>query len=84
MDFTSLLIGIIFGGIIGAVIIYFVVKYSHIPRQTFDDLNHHFIRATADLENADLKNNETIEVIAGLNSELKDSLIERQKLNELQ
>ena len=84
MDFTSLLIGIIFGGIIGAVIIYFVVKSSHIPRQTFDDLNHHFIRATADLENADLKNNETIEVIAGLNSELKDSLIERQKLNELQ
>lgn len=80
MDFTSLLLGFLFGGIIGAVILYFIVKSSHIPRQTFDDLNQHFIRSTADLENAYFKVEETAVMNARLNSELKNLQNEKQDL----
>ena len=84
MDFTSLLLGFIFGGIIGAVILYFIVKSSHIPRHTFDHLNQGFIRSTADLENAHLKVKETAAVNAELNSEIKNLQTEKQNLIAIQ
>ena len=84
MDFTSLLIGLLFGGIIGAVILYFIVKSSHIPRASFDDLNQKFIRANADLENSQFKNEEFFVQNSDLKSEIKFLQNEKQQLNILQ
>ena len=84
MDFTSLLIGFLFGGIIGAVILYFIVKSSHLPRKRFDDLNQNFIRTTADLENSQLKNEEFFVQNSDLKSEIKFLQNEKQQLNNLQ
>ena len=84
MDFTSLLIGLLFGGIIGAVILYFIVKSSHIPRKTFDDLNQNFIRTNADLENSQFKNEEFFVQNSDLKSEIKFLQNEKQQLNILQ
>ena len=84
MDFTSLLIGLLFGGMIGAVILYFIVKSSHIPRKTFDDLNQNFIRTNADLENSKFKNEEFFVQNSHLKSEIKFLQNEKQQLNILQ
>lgn len=84
MDFTSLLIGLLFGGMIGAVILYFIVKSSHIPRKTFDDLNQNFIRTNADLENSKFKNEEFFVQNSDLKSEIKFLQNEKQQLNILQ
>ena len=79
MDFTSLLVGLLFGGIIGAVIVYFIIKSSHIPRPLFDDLNQDTIRKTVDLENSILKNEE----ISALNADLKSEInsLQHEKLD---
>lgn len=74
MDFTSLFLGFIIGGIIGAVILYFIVKSSHIPRTVFDDLNQNYIRTVADIKNINFKNEE----LAAENSVLKSELIHLQ------
>lgn len=74
MDFTSLFLGFIIGGIIGAVVLYFIVKSSHIPRTVFDDLNQNYIRTVADIKNINFKNEE----LAAENSVLKSELIHLQ------
>lgn len=74
MDFTSLFLGFIIGGIIGAVLLYFIVKSSHIPRTVFDDLNQNYIRTVADIKNINFKNEE----LAAENSVLKSELIHLQ------
>ena len=84
MDFTSLLIGFIFGGIIGAVILYFIVKSSHIPRTSFDQLNQNFIRANADLENSNSKNEEIVLINSNLKAEIKNLQNEKQDVIALQ
>lgn len=75
MDFTSLFIGFIIGGIIGAVILYFIVKSTHIPRTAFDELNQNYIRNEADLENIHFKNEE----LAATNVILKSEITQLQK-----
>ncbi|ROI08203.1 DNA recombination protein RmuC [Chryseobacterium sp. H3056] len=52
MEITTLFIGILLGAIIGAVILYFVLKSSHLPRKTYDDVNQNFIRTQSELENS--------------------------------
>ncbi|KIA84701.1 recombinase RmuC [Kaistella solincola] len=52
---TTLFIGILLGAIIGAVILYFVLKSSHLPRKTYDDVNQNFIRTQSELENSAVK-----------------------------
>lgn len=52
METTSLLIGLISGAVLGAVILYFILKSNHISRQVFDDLNNNFIKNQSDLQNA--------------------------------
>ncbi len=74
MDSTSLILGFIIGGIIGAVILYFIVKSSHIPRTVFDDLNQNYIKTVADIKNINFKNEE----LAAENSVLKSELIHLQ------
>jgi DNA recombination protein RmuC len=40
MEMTYLLIGFITGGILGAVILYFVLKTSTVSRNSYDELNN--------------------------------------------
>ena len=55
---TYLIIGFISGGILGAVILYFILKSSMVSRNSYDELNHLFIKSNSDLENSTLKINE--------------------------
>lgn len=73
MDLNSIVIGFIFGSIIGAVLIYFILKSSHIQRKSFDDLNENFIRTHSDLENK-IKRIE----------ELETNITKEKEINQLQ
>lgn len=64
METTYLIIGFISGGILGAVILYFILKSSTISRNSYDELNHLFIKSNSDLENSTLKINELSQNIA--------------------
>ncbi|RKS96211.1 DNA recombination protein RmuC [Chryseobacterium defluvii] len=55
MEITYLIIGCIAGGILGAVILYFILKSSMISRNLYDELNNLHIRNHSDLENSNLK-----------------------------
>ncbi|HCD9233407.1 TPA: DNA recombination protein RmuC [Elizabethkingia anophelis] len=63
MEITYLLIGFIVGGIIGAVILYFVSKSSAVSRNSYNELNNSYIKSISDLENINLKNQELIQSI---------------------
>lgn len=55
METTYLIIGFIAGGILGAVILYFILKSSMVSRNSFDELNHLNIKTKTDFENSNLK-----------------------------
>ena len=55
MELTYLLIGLVFGAILGAVILYFALKSSNVPRRMFDEINQNFIRSSSDLKNSNTK-----------------------------
>lgn len=63
MELTYLIIGFIVGGILGAIILYFVLKSSMISRNFYDELNNLHIKNCSDLENSNLKIRELTEVI---------------------
>ncbi|PUB35448.1 DNA recombination protein RmuC [Elizabethkingia sp. YR214] len=63
MEITYLLIGFIVGGIIGAVILYFISKSSSISRNSYNELNNSYIKSVSDLENLNLKNQELVQII---------------------
>ncbi|MET7038649.1 DNA recombination protein RmuC [Elizabethkingia miricola] len=63
MEITYLLIGFIVGGIIGAVILYFISKSSSISRNSYNELNNSYIKSVSDLENLNLKNQELAQII---------------------
>lgn len=73
---TSLIIGFVGGAIIGAVILYFVLKSAHLPRQLYDELNNNFIRTHSDLQNSALK-------ISELDNSLSTEKQAKQQLAEL-
>ena len=52
MELTYLIIGFVAGGILGAAILYFVLKSSMVSRNTHEELNNLFIRNSSDLENS--------------------------------
>jgi len=64
METTYLIIGFISGGILGAVILYFILKSSTVSRNSYDELNHLFIKSNSDLENSVLKIDELSKNIA--------------------
>lgn len=64
MEITYLIIGCFAGGIIGAVIIYFVLKSTMVSRNSYDEMNHLHIKGKADLENSNAK-------IEDLNQQIK-------------
>ncbi|MGO4708381.1 DNA recombination protein RmuC [Chryseobacterium sp. 2TAF14] len=55
MEITYLIIGCFAGAIIGAVLIYFMLKSSMVSRNSYDELNQLSIKSKADLENLNLK-----------------------------
>ncbi|MDH6251999.1 DNA recombination protein RmuC [Chryseobacterium sp. H1D6B] len=55
MEMTYLILGFIAGGLLGAVILYFVLKSSMVSRNSYDELNNLHIRSNSDLENSNLK-----------------------------
>ena len=64
METTYLIIGFISGGILGALILYFILKSSMVSRNSYDELNHLFIKSNSDLENSTSKINELSQDIA--------------------
>lgn len=64
METTYLIIGILAGAVVGALILYFMLKSSTVPRAEFDDINSNFIRQTSELENSNRKISELTEHIA--------------------
>ena len=52
---TYLIIGFFAGGILGAIILYFVLKSSMVSRNSYDEINHLHIKINSDLENSNLK-----------------------------
>ena len=57
MEISYLIIGFFVGGILGAVILYFVLKSSSVSRNLYDELNNQFIKINSDLQNSQLKIN---------------------------
>lgn len=55
MEITYLIIGCFVGGIIGVILIYFILKSSMVSRSSYDELNYLNIKTKADLENLNLK-----------------------------
>lgn len=55
MEMLYLIIGLIAGGILGAVILYFALKSSMVSRSSYDALNTLSIKTQSDLENSNLK-----------------------------
>lgn len=80
MENLSLLFGIILGAIVGAVLLYFILKSTNVPRKSFEELNHHFIRLNSDLENSQLKTTELVSLNSNLNVEIKKLHEEKQDL----
>ncbi|WP_315053866.1 DNA recombination protein RmuC [Chryseobacterium indoltheticum] len=63
MEITYLIIGCFAGAIIGAVLIYFILKSSMVLRSSYDELNYLNIKMKADLENLNLKIQDLDQVI---------------------
>lgn len=61
---TYLIIGCFAGGIIGAVIVYFVLKSNTVSRKSFDDLNNSNIQNKTNLDNLYIKIDELKQIIA--------------------
>ncbi len=75
-----LIIGCITGAILGAVILYFVLKSSMVSRSSYDDLNAFFIRTQSDLENSNLK---IQELIQNISKEKEANVLQQDLLDDL-
>ena len=80
METSTLLIGLIIGLILGATLLYFILKSAHISRSIFDELNNNFIKINADLHNSNTKKEELTTIISHLNLEIKKLQDEKQNL----
>ena len=94
METTSLIIGLLFGAVLGAVILYFALKSSSVPRKDYDEINQNFIRSTSDLENSNqkisnlensvLQEKETNSRQTEILSQLQNDIARMKALNESQ
>ena len=80
MEITSLSVGFIFGAVLGAILLYFVLKSVNIPRTVFDELNNNYIRTKAELQNSQLKISELNDLYK---SEKITNLQQTEILNDL-
>ena len=80
METSTLLIGLIIGLILGATLLYFILKSAHISRSIFDELNNNFIKINADLHHSNTKKEELITINSHLNLEIKKLQDEKHNL----
>ncbi len=80
METTYLIIGFISGGILGAVILYYILKSSYVSRSSYDELNNLYIKNSSDLENSNLK---IQELYQNINKEKEQNLQQTDLLNDL-
>lgn len=80
MEISYLIIGFFVGGILGAVILYFVLKSSSVSRNIYDELNNQFIKINSDLQNSQVKINELTNF---LQEEKQFNFQQSENINEL-
>lgn len=80
MEMTYLIIGFITGGLLGAVILYFILKSTSVSRSSYDALNNLHIKSHSDLENLNLK---VQELIQNINTEKEQHQQQTDLLNDL-
>ncbi|WP_304343544.1 DNA recombination protein RmuC [Chryseobacterium koreense] len=94
METSYLIIGFISGAILGAVILYFMLKSGNVPRKDFEELNNNYIRTSSDLQNSNLKISELTEhfdreknltkELSDLKSELEKEIAQINAVNDSQ
>ncbi|WP_343660156.1 DNA recombination protein RmuC [Chryseobacterium sp.] len=80
MEMIYLIIGLIAGGILGAVILYFVLKSSMVSRSSYDTLNSLLIKTQSDLENSNLK---IQELLQNISKEKETNILQQDLLDDL-
>lgn len=75
-----LIIGLVAGGVLGAVILYFVLKSSMVSRSSYDALNTLAIKNQSDLENSNLKIQELQQIIS---KEKEANILQQDLLDDL-
>ncbi|WP_426275665.1 DNA recombination protein RmuC [Chryseobacterium sp. S-02] len=80
MEMSYLIIGFIVGGILGGIILYFMMKSSMVSRNSYDELSHQNIKITSDLENS---NEKILDLQAQIVKEKDSYLIQNDLLNDL-
>ncbi|MGC4128141.1 MAG: DNA recombination protein RmuC [Bergeyella sp.] len=77
---TYLIAGFLSGGILGAVILYFILKSSMVSRRLYEELNSRFIRTQSDFQNS---NEKIVELNQSVEHEKQLNLQQTNVLNEL-
>jgi len=80
MEISTLIIGFILGLVLGALLLYFMLKSSQVSRDLFDELNNNFIHQSADFNNSKIKSEELLSTNSELISDLKILQNEKQEL----
>lgn len=75
-----LIIGLIAGGVLGVVILYFVLKSSMVSRSSYDALNTLSIKTQSDLENSNQKIQELNQIIS---KEKEANMLQQDLLDDL-
>ena len=80
MEISTLIIGFILGLLLGALLLYFILKSSQVSRDLYDEINNNFIHQSADFNNSKIKTEELLKTNSELISDLKILQNEKQEL----
>lgn len=80
MEMLYLIIGLIAGGVLGAIILYFALKSSMVSRSSYDALNTLSIKTQSDLENSNLK---IQELHQNISKEKEANMLQQDLLDDL-
>lgn len=80
MEMIYLIIGLVAGGVLGAVILYFALKSSMVSRSSYDALNTLAIKNQSDLENSNLK---IQELHQNISKEKETNMLQQDLLDDL-
>lgn len=80
MEMIYLIIGLIAGGVLGAVVLYFALKSSMVSRNSYDALNTLSIKTQSDLENSNQKIQELNQIIS---KEKEANMLQQDLLDDL-
>ncbi|THV63041.1 DNA recombination protein RmuC [Chryseobacterium candidae] len=80
MEMIYLIIGLVAGGVLGAIILYFALKSSMVSRSSYDALNTLSIKNQSDLENSNLK---IQELHQNISKEKEANMLQQDLLDDL-